>query len=136
MGIQLDRDGTQRMVPVKVLPPSSNLPMTVFRDDMAAAYFFQTFSWAPFWRSHLRSAMSSQLASSVPEIGSLNKACFQAISYTHMGIQHSDAAMQIEGRQIYSQALTETQKILTKPFPKARLAWLAETIILMGMYEV
>lgn len=138
MGIQWERDGTQRMAPVKVLPakPSSGLPLTSFRDDLAAAYFFQTFSWAPFWRSHLRSAIASPPASSVPQIRSLNKACFQAIVYTHMGLGHGDAALQIEGRQIYSRALTAMQTILASPFPKAQLAWLGETIIIMGMYEV
>lgn len=138
MGIQWERDGTQRMAPVKVLPakPSSGLPLTSFRDDLAAAYFFQTFSWAPFWRSHLRSAIASPPASSVPQIRSLNKACFQAIVYTHMGLGHGDAALQIEGRQIYSRSLTAMQTILASPFPKAQLAWLGETIIIMGMYEV
>ena len=62
MGIQWAHDGAQRMVPVKVVPtkPASGLPLTSFRDDMAAAYFFQTFSWAPFWRSHLQSARSEE----------------------------------------------------------------------------
>lgn len=138
MGIQWERDGKQRMGPIKVLParPSSGLPLTSFRDDLAAAYFFQTFSWAPFWRSHLRSAISSPPASSVPQIRSLNKACFQAITYTHMGLGHGDAALQIQGRQIYSRALSTMQTILASPFSRAQLAWLGETIILMGMYEV
>jgi hypothetical protein len=138
MGIQRERDGTQRMAPVKLMPatPSPGLPLTSFRDDMAAAHCFQTFTWAPFWRSHLRSAISSTPASSVPQIRSLNKACFQAITYTHMGLQHGDAALQIEGRLIYSRTLAAMQTILANPYPKAQLAWLGETIIIMGMYEV
>lgn len=136
MGIHWDRDGNQRMAPLRVPKLSCGLPLTSFRDDLAAAYFFQTFSWAPFWRSHLRSAISSPPASSVPQIRSLNKDCFQAITYTHMGLGHGDAALQIQGRQIYSRALSTMQTILASSFSKAQLAWLGETIILMGMYEV
>jgi len=138
MGIRWERDGTQRMAPVTALTtkPSPGPPLTAFRDDMAAACFFQTFAWAPFWRSHLRSAISSTPASSVPQIRSLNKSCFQAITYTHMGLQHGDAALQIEGRQIYSRSLAAMQTTLANPYPKTQLAWLGETIIIMGMYEV
>ncbi|KAK1833061.1 hypothetical protein QBC39DRAFT_280101 [Podospora conica] len=134
MGVHWDRDGTQRMAPIKVLPPkpSAGLPLVSFRDEVAAAFFFQTFSWAPFWRSHLLRAISS---TSMPQIRTLNKACFQAITYTHMGLRNGDAALQIEGHQIYSSALTSTQTILANPLSKSQLAWLGETIILMGMYE-
>ncbi|KAK3309468.1 uncharacterized protein B0T15DRAFT_3859 [Chaetomium strumarium] len=134
-GVQSETDGTQRLVSIQrpsslaklASRPPLELDFRVFEEEISASHFFNTFNWAPFWRP-------AMLAATNDEFPAINKLCFRAISYGYMGLGRRDQALQAKGRQLYGQVLTEFQSLLRQP-PKAELAKLGFTIVLMGIYE-
>ncbi|KAK4233751.1 hypothetical protein C8A03DRAFT_19226 [Achaetomium macrosporum] len=132
LGVQSENDGTQRLV--SILRPSSlaqlaprpplELDLGAFREDISSSYFFATFNWAPFWRPVMLSATNG-------DFPAINKLCFRAISYGHMGLGLRDGTLQVKARQLYGQVLTEFQSLLRQP-EKSELAKLGFTVFVMN----
>ncbi|KAK4139105.1 uncharacterized protein C8A04DRAFT_40984 [Dichotomopilus funicola] len=136
LGVHAEHDGTQRLVKIPTLEPSTSrarlalvpspkLELRLHGHQQTSPYFFSHYSWAPMWRPHILSVTTSGCSE-------VNTICFHAISYAYMGASRGDCALRAKGGMLYGQVLRRVQSLLHES-AKPRLAELCSTLILMDI---
>jgi hypothetical protein len=119
----------QQPVQLQVATPLE-FSLDALPEDTASLYFFNTFAWAPFWRSFLLSRSSSDPGDPL----ALDRACFDALVYGYTGLGLGHASLQHRGRHLYTGVLGQMQKLLNDA-EKPELAKLIRAVVIMAMYE-
>ncbi|KAK5656636.1 hypothetical protein OQA88_4616 [Cercophora sp. LCS_1] len=141
MGIQPGDNGTKRLTRISTsagrLGPSASvrvpisippeLDLGAFQHEIASAYFFETYGWAPFWQH-------TMLAAATDDAPAVNKACLQAIVYGYAGMKRGDTALCDRAGRLYGQVLHEVKSLIGAS-DKSELARLTVTLMLLDMYE-
>jgi len=142
LGIQSGDDGAKRLTKISVpaarrglsesvhvpisIPPELN--MGAFQNEITSSYFFESYSWAPFWHH-------TMLAAAAGDAPDVNKACLRAIVYGYAGMKYGDAALCTRAGQLYGQVLQKVRSMIGAS-DKSELARLTVTMMLLDMYEV
>jgi hypothetical protein len=136
--VRRDRLGSCRLATVDQSSNSSTarvpaqLAPVAFRDQLAFAFFLETYGWAHLWQPLIRPAAQRGEDDSL-------YSCSLAVAYGHMGRQKRDSNLSTLGLRLYVKSLRHAYELLADgPSPQGRVdsTRLPIHIMLLCMYGV